>query len=116
MKDFLMIFRNSSTPESRSPEQMQNTMKQWQEWMGGIAAQNKLVDAGNRLAADNSCVVKPGNVVTNGPYVEMKEAVGGYTMVRAGSAEEAAELAQSCPILKVGGSVEIREVIPMENN
>lgn len=111
-----MIFRNSSSPESMSPEQLQGVMKQWQDWIGSIAAQNKLVDQGNRLAADNSRVVKPGNVITNGPYVEMKEAVGGYTMVRAGSAEDATELAKTCPILKVGGSVEIREVIPMQNN
>ena len=71
-------------------------MKEWQNWMGNIAAQNKLVSSGNRLS-DDGRVVKPGAVVTDGPYVEIKEAIGGYIAVRAGSLDEAAELAKGCP-------------------
>jgi hypothetical protein len=115
MNEFLLVFRRESTgPQSPlSPEQIQAMMKPWQDWIGGLAAQNKLVSAGNRLQAEGK-VVKPGNIVTNGPYVELKEAVGGYTIVRAASLEEATELSKGCPILQVDGSVEIREIIPME--
>jgi hypothetical protein len=59
-------------------------------------------------------VVTPGDVVTNGPYVEIKELIGGYIMISADSLEEAAEISKGCPILSVGGSVEVRPVVPMQ--
>ena len=114
MNEFLLIFRRDFNPgeEQPSPEQLQGMMKHWQDWMGGIAAQNKLVDRGNRLNFDGK-VVKPGQIVTNGPYVEIKESIGGYTLIRAESLEEAAEISKTCPILMVNGSVEVRQVDPM---
>jgi hypothetical protein len=57
--------------------------------------------------------VKPGNVITNGPYAEVKEIVGGLSIFRAESIEEALELANNCPILNAGGNVEIRDIIQM---
>lgn len=92
-----------------SPEQLQAMMKPWQDWLGGLAAQNKLVASGNRLESDGR-VVRSSQVVTNGPYVEIKEAIGGYTIVRAESLDEAAELSKNCPILHAGGSVEVRPI------
>ncbi len=114
MKEFLLIFRRENTAANppMSPEQIQAMMKPWQDWIGSIAAQNKLVTAGNRLEADGK-VVKPGNIITNGPYVEIKEAIGGYTIVKADSLEEATEISKGCPILYVGGNVEVRAIIPM---
>ena len=89
MKDFLLVFRSdlSKTPE-RSPEEMQAVTKRWMDWIGSIAAQNKLTDRGNRLFPAGK-VLKPGNVVTDGPYTEIKESVGGYSMIKADSLEEA---------------------------
>jgi hypothetical protein len=115
MQEFLLVFRNDTNghQHSASPEQMQSMMKPWQDWMGSLAAQNKLVSSGNRLASEGR-VIKPNNVITNGPYVEIKEAIGGYIIIRAGSLDEAAELSQDCPILKTGGNVEIRALIPMD--
>lgn len=117
MQEFLLVFRNDAAGnEPRpAPEQLQARMKPWQDWIGSIAAQNKLVSAGNRLASDG-LVVRPNEVITNGPYVEIKEAIGGYTIVRASSLEEAAEMSRSCPILQVGGTVEVRMIVPMEVN
>jgi len=114
MNEFLLIFRRDfkMSDLQPSPDQLQQTMKEWQNWMGGIAAQNKLVSSGNRLADDGK-VVKPGAIVTNGPYVEIKELIGGYIMISAASLEEAAEISKGCPILNVGGSVEVRATIPM---
>jgi len=113
MKDFLFVFRNDSkaVPQG-SPEEMQAMMKKWMDWIGNFAAQNKLIDRGNRLHGDGK-VVKPGNIVTDGPYTEVKELIGGYTLVRAESLEEATEMAKNCPILSVGGNVEVREINPM---
>jgi len=114
MNDFLLIFRRDFNPNEAqpSPEQLQGMMKSWQDWMGSIAAQNKLVNQGNRLDGDGK-VVKPGRVITNGPYVEIKEAIAGYTIIRAASLEEAAEISNGCPVLLVGGNVEVRQIVPM---
>jgi hypothetical protein len=110
MKDFLLVFRADSAgmPKS-SPEEMQANMKRWMDWIGGIAAQNKLTDRGNRLVPEGK-VLKAGNVITDGPYTEIKESIGGYSIIKAASLEEAVELSKGCPILAVGGNVEVREI------
>ncbi len=115
MEEFLLVFRRDSATEEPqlSPAQLQAMMKPWQDWIGSIAAQNKLVSSGNRLTSDGR-VVKSNGVITNGPYVEIKEAIGGYIIIRADSIDEAAGLSKACPILKVGGNVEIRTIVPMD--
>ncbi|NRF42020.1 YciI family protein [Pedobacter foliorum] len=113
MKEFLFVFRNDyqSVPKG-SPEEMQAETKLWMDWIGGIAAQNKLVDRGNRLSSEGN-TVKPGNVITDGPFMEIKEAIGGYTLVRAESLADATEMAKGCPIYQFGGSVEVRAINPL---
>jgi hypothetical protein len=112
MKDFLFVFRDKGMPANVSPDEMQAMTKRWMDWLGGIAAQNKLGDRGNRLFPSGK-VVKPGNVITDGPYSEIKESIGGYSIVKADSLEEAAEMAKGCPGLTVGGNVEVREIREM---
>jgi hypothetical protein len=116
MNEFLLVFRRSevSGEPQQSPEQLQAVMKPWQDWIGNIAAQNKLVNSGNRLSSEGR-VVKSDTVITNGPYVEIKEAIGGYIIVRADSIDEAAEFARDCPILKMNGNVEVRTIVPMDS-
>ncbi len=115
MNEFLLVFRRSAGGDETppSPEQIQAMMKPWQDWIGSIAAQNKLVSSGNRLTSEGR-VIKSDGVITNGPYVEMKEAVGGYIIVRAASLDEAAELSKDCPILNMKGTVEVRTIVPMD--
>jgi hypothetical protein len=110
MKDFLFVFRNDykSTPTG-SPEEMQAITKKWMDWVGGIAAQNKLKDPGSSLGSAGK-VVRANNVITDGPYTEIKELIGGYTIVKAASIEEATALAKGCPIFEGGGNVEIRPI------
>ncbi|WP_119079770.1 YciI family protein [Chitinophaga alhagiae] len=111
MKEFMLIFRLSEKPVAPpSPEQMQERMN----WLAGIAAQNKLVDKGNRLSPAGARTVKPGNVVSDGPFTEIKEFVTGYMVLKAASIEDATEIARANPILKMGGSVEIRAVLTPE--
>ena len=113
MKEYLFIYRNdySSLPKA-TPEQMQAEMKRWMDWLGGIAAQNKLTAAGHQLAGTGK-QVKPGDVVTNGPYSEIKEVVGGYSIVKAAGYEEAVAMAKGCPGLQMGTHVEVRELVSM---
>jgi len=73
------------------------------------AAQNKLTDRGNRLVPSGK-VLKSENIIADGPYTEIKESIVGYSIVKAGSVEEATELAKGCPILAIGGNVEVREI------
>lgn len=114
MTNFLLVFRNDykNQPTPSSPEEMQAVMQQWMDWIGGIAAQNKLVDGGSALGSKGK-VVRANNVITDGPYIEIKELIGGYTIVKAESFDEAAELAKGCPILAVGGNVEVRDIVTM---
>jgi hypothetical protein len=86
---------------------MQAIAKKWQDWVGGIAAQGKLGSHGPRLASEGK-VLKAGGVVTDGPFVEIREILGSFIMVKADSLEEATTLAHGCPALDANGSVEIR--------
>ncbi|MHA4741856.1 YciI family protein [Dyadobacter sp. MSC1_007] len=113
MKDFMFVFRSEpSLLADRSPEELQANMQRWMDWIGGIAAQGKLIDRGNRLGFEGK-VVGPTQVITDGPFIEIKESIGGYTMVKAESLEEAAEMAKGCPILNIGGNVEVRPIDTM---
>ncbi|MGZ3918602.1 MAG: YciI family protein [Flavisolibacter sp.] len=117
MKEFLLVFRRdfASMGAQPSPEQMQGMMKHWQDWMGGIAAQNKMANTGSRLGSAGK-VVTTNNVVIDGPYAEIKESIGGYIIVKASSLEEATELAKNCPVLLIGGNVEVRPLIAVDDN
>jgi hypothetical protein len=114
MTEFMMIFRNDYNPSFKpSPEQMQASIKQWQDWIGGIAAQGKFLST-NRLGFEGK-TLKPNNVIADGPYAEVKEIIGGYILVKAFNIDEAMKLAEGCPILTIGGHVEVRNVLPMNN-
>lgn len=117
MKEFVLVFRNSHNAEVKpSPEQMQEVMTSWMDWMGSMAAQNKLASSGSRLSMSDARTVKPGNMVTDGPYTEIKEFINGYIVVKTTDISEAVELAKGCPILKMGGSVEVRATVAMDDN
>jgi hypothetical protein len=116
MKEFMLIFRHEDGTKVASPEQIQIWMKQTMDWIGGIAAQNKLGQT-NGLHFDDSRVVWPKNVVTNGPFGEIKETIGGYIIVRADSVDEAVEFAKGSPVLQgEGNSVEVRKIAKRENS
>jgi hypothetical protein len=110
MDEFMLIFRHEDGSKIASPEQIQIWMKQTRDWMGGIAAQNKLV-GGNGLNFEESRVVRSKNVVTNGPFGEIKETIGGYLIVKANSVDEAVEFAKGSPVLQgEGNSMEVRKL------
>jgi len=111
MKEFLLIFRiDYDKVPTDSPEKLQAMAKNRQDWLGSIAAQDKLSEAGERLVPTGK-IRKPDDVVTDGPYVELKEAVSGYTVIKAADIEEATELVKDCPIFNAGGSIEIRPIM-----
>ena len=106
----MLIFRHEDGSKIASPEQMQIWMKQTMDWIGSIAAQNKF-SSGIGLPMDDSRIVWHNNVVTNGPFGEVKETIGGAIIVKADSIEEAVEFAKGCPVLQGdGNSVEVRKI------
>ena len=110
MDEFLLIMRHEDGGKIASPEQMQAWMKQTMDWIGGIAAQNKFV-SGTGLPFDNAKVVGHNNVVTNGPFGDIKETIGGFITVRANSVDEAVDFAKGCPVLQgAGNTVEVRKI------
>jgi hypothetical protein len=116
MDEFLILMRlDLITREAQpSPEQMQVYMKQYQDWVGGIAAQNKFI-GGKGLSTEGK-VLKSNNVLTDGPYAEIKESIAGFIMIRAKDFDEAVSLAKTCPILNgEGNSVEVRKVVSVHN-
>lgn len=106
----MLLFRQPSYDYSNTPqEEMQALAKKWQDWVGGIAAQGKLASQGPRLALEGK-VLKAGGVVTDGPFVEIRERLGSFILVKADNLEDATTLAHGCPALDAGGSVEIRPI------
>lgn len=110
MDEFILLFRHPDGSALASPEQLQAWMKQTMDWIDGIAAQNKFVQS-NGILFDDARVVRHNNLVTNGPFGEIKETIGGYIIVRATSVDEAVDFARGCPVLQgEGNSVEVRRV------
>ena len=111
MKEFILIFRHENASGKVSPEQMQTWMKQTMDWIGGIAAQNKFI-GGSGLLFEDAKVVGHNGIVTNGPFGEIKETLGGYIMVKAETVEEAVEFAKGSPVLQgEGNTVEVRQIV-----
>jgi len=110
MKNFMMLFRTEKSDAPKpSPEQMQAMVKQWQDWIGGIAAQGKFVGT-DALGFEGKTVHSDG-MITDGPYAELKEIVGGYIIIKANNLDEAVRLSDGCPTLAIGGKVEVRDVM-----
>lgn len=113
MKDFILLFH--SVPDfsfQPTPEQIQAEVNKWQGWIGGIAAQGKLKSTeglgyeGKTLAADGT--------VTDGPYLKVKEMIGGFLICSTETIDEAIELAKGCPVFENGGQVEVRDLMVFE--
>lgn len=108
MNEFLLIFRRDFTTREiqPSPEELQQHFQHWQQWFGKLTAQDKLARPLQRW--DGKGIIVNGKEVTNGPYAEIKESIGGMILIKAADYDEAAEIAKECPILELGGNVEIR--------
>lgn len=118
MYEFVLILRMDITTKKTqpTPEQMEIFMKQWEEWIDDIAAKNKLADWGNKLSTEGR-VIKPNDVITDGPYTEKRESIAGYIIIKATSFDEAVYIAKDCPVLQgEDTSVEVRKVEALQEN
>lgn len=111
MAEFLMLFRGGDGPILRkSPEKWQAHLQKWVVWMDELRAQGKVIGA-QPLNNGGKVVTGTKKVVTDGPFMEGKEMVGGYLACKADNYEEAVAISKGCPILEFDdGVVEVREI------
>jgi hypothetical protein len=91
---------------------MQDVLQRWQAWFKDLEKKGNLVSIGHPLEPTGGGVVRDrkGNV-SDGPYAETKDLVGGFSLIQAKDFAQAAELATGCPVFDAGGVVEIRPVL-----
>ncbi|MBA3680032.1 MAG: transcription initiation protein [Bacteroidetes bacterium] len=110
MDEFALIMRHEDGTKVASPEQMQEWMKQTMDWIGSIKAPNKFVK-GIGLPFTDAKVVSSKKVVTNGPFGDIKETLGGIIIIEARSIDDAADFAKGSPVLQgEGNTIEVRKV------
>jgi hypothetical protein len=116
MPKFLFIYRRSrSLADEMTPEQMQQQLQKWKTWINDGLQNGWLLDAGDGLTQDGR-VVNSKKFVIDGPFVESKEVVGGFSIVQADTINAAAEVARGCPVLLTGGTVEVRQLAGFTDN
>ena len=109
---YMLIFRGTDWYQGLSPEQMQQIADRWMAWFNGLKENGKAV-AGNPLEPEGKIVSGKNRVVSDGPFAESKETIGGYFLLGVSSMDEAVRLAQGCPILAYGAQIEVRPIAPI---
>ena len=111
MSQFVFLYRGGQ--RSDSPEQSEKVMQKWVDWMQELAQRGHMKDRGQPLELQGKVVKGKQKVITDGPYAESKDLVGGYTLIEAKDLAQAAELSKGCPIFETDGVVEVRPVMEM---
>jgi hypothetical protein len=107
----MLIFRGTDWHKGLSPQEMQQVAGQWMAWFKGLTERG-IATAGNPLDATGRIVSgKNGRVISDGPFAESKEAIGGYFLLKVDTLDEAVAIARECPGLPYGAKVEVRPVL-----
>jgi hypothetical protein len=107
---YMLIFRGTDWSKGLSLEEMQQVYEKWMTWFKGLMASGQAT-GGNPLEKEGKIVSgKNGSVVSDGPFAESKEAIGGYFMLNVDSLDQAVAIAKQCPGLPYGIRVEVRPV------
>jgi hypothetical protein len=110
MSEFTYLYRGGrDTPQS--PEQRQKQLQKWAAWFKELGANGHLKNIGHPLESAGKFVMGSQKIVTDGPYAEAKDLIGGFSLIEANDLAQAVELSKGCPILEVGGSVEVRPIM-----
>ena len=107
-KFMLMLFDHPADYAGLSPDQMQGVVQEYNAWCQEMAKAGKFL-GGEKLADEGGKVITQSGV-TDGPFAESKEVLGGYFTILADSYEEAVELASSSPHVKYGASTHVRQI------
>ena len=111
-KEFMLLFRFEPSNDYQPTEaEMNEQHQQWGAFIGNMAIQEKLVST-YQLGFEGNQIL-PNKTVVNGFHIAEKQTLGGNMTVTANSLDEATEMAKACPILSMGGTVEVRQINPM---
>jgi len=115
--EYMILLRSNEWYNALSPEELQNVMSQCKAWFERLSSQSKTT-GGQALAREGATITgKSGRVVSDGPYAESKEAIGGFFVLEAANLQEAAALVRTSPLLAYGATIDVRpvaETCPLE--
>ena len=97
---------------TQSPEEWQANMQKWGQWIGSLQQSGTYV-SGDPLQGTGKQVSGSQKVVTDGPFTEAKEMVGGYIVVHANDIDHAVAISLGCPIFEENGHLEVRPIQKM---
>lgn len=107
MQKFMFLFRGGN--DFDSPEAMQQHMQKWFAWMQQLVADGTYIDS-DPLENTGKQVNGRSKTVTDGPFTEAKEMVGGYFVINARDMDHAVEISKGCPIFEADGKLEVRPI------
>jgi len=110
MSEYVFLYRGASRPTEA--QDAQTIMQKWMAWFQELSQKGHIKDIGQPLEPTGK-VVGRQRTVTDGPFAEAKDLIGGYTLVLAKDLAEAAEISKGCPIFERDGFVEVRPVMKM---
>jgi hypothetical protein len=117
MSQFIYLYRTSEAARQEgmgTPERAQQNMQRWMAWLKDLDVKGHLKDHGQPLERTGRVVHGKHKAVTDGPYAEAKDLIGGFSIVEARDIDQAVELSKGCPALDVDGCVEVRPVMAMD--
>jgi len=117
MSQFVLLYRSSNESHREamgSPEKAQASLTKWRAWIREMTEKGQLKSVGEPLERTGKVVAGKKKMVTDGPFTEAKDVIGGFSIVEAPDLEHAAKIAAGCPILEGGGSVEVRPVLKLD--
>lgn len=114
MEKFLFLIREDLARRAKAIEEAKENIRVMTKWMESIA------QAGNYLSSDpllnSGRYVTKDFVVSDGPFIEAKESVSGFFLIQAENTEQAASIAQSCPLVLNGKvAIEVRPIMTLTN-
>jgi hypothetical protein len=111
MEKYMLLFRGGDVSKL-SPQQQEAQMGKWMTWVDKLTKENRYLSGEPLLPGGKTISSK--KVVTDGPYAESKELIGGFFIISAKNYDEAVTIAKDCPDYDLGGTVEVREVMKMD--
>jgi hypothetical protein len=111
MSEFVYLYRGGEA--GRSPEAAQQVMQKWMTWLKDLGEKGHIKDQGQPLEPTGKLVKGKQKTVTDGPFAETKDVIGGYTLIEARDLDQAVQLSKGCPIFEIDGAVEVRPVMKM---
>jgi hypothetical protein len=117
MSEFVLLYRDSKEARSQrqsSPEIAQQEVKKWQAWFKDMTEKGQLKNLGQPLEFAGKVIGGKKKAITDGPFSESKDIIGGYSVIEARDLDEAAKIGSGCPIIEAGGKVEVRPVLQMK--